>query len=193
MANPRLLVKRLKAIKNIRKITRTMELIATARFKKAMDRATEATAYTRKINEIVADLSRSSGDITHPLLVKPETTASAKLLTLNSNRGLCGGYNAAVLRVGMARLKGLRKDGVDVSLEVSGKRGISYMRFQGQEVDEKYTHFEDAPKFDEVEVIAERYMDLYTSGQIGLMWRTRSSSIPPGSKPSSQRCCLSAN
>ncbi|QDT63971.1 ATP synthase F1 subunit gamma [Calycomorphotria hydatis] len=166
MANPRLLVKRLKAIKNIRKITRTMELIATARFKKAMDRATEAAAYTKKIGEIVADLARSSGDITHPLLVKPETTKNSTLLVLNSNRGLCGGYNAGVLRQAMGRMRSQRKDGMNVSLEVSGKRGISYMKFQGQAVEESYTHFEDAPGFDEVEVLANRFIEEYTSGKL---------------------------
>ena len=63
MANPRALDKRRKSIKNIRKITRTMELIATARFKKALDRATEADAYTRKISELAADLSKNAGDL----------------------------------------------------------------------------------------------------------------------------------
>ena len=74
MANTRELVKRRKAIRNIRKITRTMELIATARFKKAMDRTIEADAYTRKIAELAADLSANAGDIKHPLLVpQPDT------------------------------------------------------------------------------------------------------------------------
>ncbi len=68
MAKARAIVKRLKAVKNIRKITRTMELIATARFKRAMDRASQAAAYTRKISEIVADLSRANLQISHPLL-----------------------------------------------------------------------------------------------------------------------------
>ena len=70
MANTRQLVSRRKAIRNIRKITRTMELIATARFKKALDRATEAEAYTRKIAELAADLSAAAANITHPLLAE---------------------------------------------------------------------------------------------------------------------------
>ena len=78
MAKARAIVKRLKAVKNIRKITRTMELIATARFKKAMDRASQAAAYTRKISEIVADLSRANLQISHPLLeARPEPKATA--------------------------------------------------------------------------------------------------------------------
>src|SRR2546430_2778671 len=105
MANKRLIVNRLKAIKNIRKITRTMELIATSRFKKALDRASEAEAYTRKIAELAADLSASAANISHPLLEKRETIRRDCLLVLSSNRGLCGGYNAAILREANAALR----------------------------------------------------------------------------------------
>src|ERR1700712_303409 len=105
MANTRVLVKRRKAIRNIRKITRTMELIATARFKKAMDRATEAATYTRKISELVADLSKSAMTFTHPLLQSHAEEKHSILLILTSNRGLCGGYNSSVLRLAQRRMK----------------------------------------------------------------------------------------
>src|SRR5438477_12454001 len=98
MANTRALVKRRKAIRNIRKITRTMELIATARFKKAMDRAIEADAFTRKIAELAADLAASATEIKHPLLEKRAEVKNSVLLILTSNRGLCGGYNGTILR-----------------------------------------------------------------------------------------------
>src|SRR2546423_15265683 len=91
MANSRVIVKRRKAIRNIRKITRTMELIATARFKKALDRATEAEAYTRKIAEIVADLGKTDLEVSHPLLEPRAEVKRATLLVLTSNRGLAGG------------------------------------------------------------------------------------------------------
>ena len=103
MAKARAIVKRRKAVRNIRKITRTMELIATARFKKAMDRATEAAAYTKKINEIVADLAAADLTFSHPLLQKPAEEKKVVLLVLTSNRGLCGGYNGGILRQAMAR------------------------------------------------------------------------------------------
>src|SRR5258708_39380093 len=98
MAQIRTLVKRRKAVRNIRKITRTMELIATARFKKALDRAVEAEAYTRKIAELAADLSTSATDLSHPLLDQREPVKNSLLLVICSNRGLCGGYNASILR-----------------------------------------------------------------------------------------------
>src|SRR5881275_306977 len=99
MANLRALVKRRKAVRNIRKITRTMELISTARFKKALDRATEAEAYTRKIAELVADLGATALEVSHPLLAEREPVRRALLLVLTSNRGLAGGYNGNVVRV----------------------------------------------------------------------------------------------
>src|SRR6202521_6075875 len=119
MAKTRAIVKRRKAIRNIRKITRTMELIATARFKKALDRATEAEAYTRKIAELAADLSASATNIKHPLLEKREQVKNSLLLVICSNRGLCGGYNASILREAGARIRQISQEGVTLHLELS--------------------------------------------------------------------------
>ncbi len=166
MANARLIIKRLKAVKNIRKITRTMELIATARFKKAMDRATEAKAYTQKIAEIVGDLSAAELSFSHPLLQKRESEERVLVLVLTSNRGLCGGYNSSVLRQAGVCLEELEKSRKNVVLEVSGKRGISSFKFEGRKADLEFTHFEDKPSFEEVDELATRYIDLYTSGAI---------------------------
>jgi F-type H+-transporting ATPase subunit gamma len=159
MAKARAIIKRLKAVRNIRKITRTMELIATARFKRAMDRASEAAAYTRKISEIVADLSRANLQISHPLLESRPESKSSIILTLTSNRGLCGGYNSGVLRQVMARVRESKETGEAITLEVSGKRGINFLRFQGRPGDRTFTHFEDKPTFEQVEELADRYIE----------------------------------
>ena len=166
MAKARAIVKRLKAVKNIRKITRTMELIATARFKKAMDRATEAASYTMKISEIVADLSKADLSFSHPLLQQPEEQTKNVLLVLTSNRGLCGGYNGAVLRHVTTRLKQAKKSGEELAIEVAGKRGLSYLKFQELEYAKAYTNFEDKPRYDEVEEIADRYIEGFIAGDI---------------------------
>lgn len=166
MAKARALVTRRKSIRNIRKITRTMELIATARFKKAMDRATAAAAYTKKLSEIVADLSQSSLSFSHPLLKQPETVENGVLLVLTSNRGLCGGYNSGVLRLAVNRLREARAGSEKLSLEVSGKRGLNFMKYEGYPVEHPYTHFEDKPRFDEAEVLANRYIKDFVAGRI---------------------------
>lgn len=165
MANLRILLKRRKAVRNIRKITRTMELIATARFKKALDRATEADAYTRKIAELAADLSKNAGEVSHPLLVTRPVKKSL-LLVITANRGLCGGYNGSIIREGMHTVRGYRDAGTPFDLETAGKRGIAFFKFQGIPRVAEYTNFNEKPTFAEVDVLANRYIDLFTSGQI---------------------------
>jgi F-type H+-transporting ATPase subunit gamma len=166
MASTRALVKRRKAVRNIRKITRTMELIATARFKKALDRASQAEAYTRKITELAADLSSSATEVSHPLLQTREEVHNAVLLVIGSNRGLCGGYNAGILREANQRLRQLRTEATTLHLELSGKRPIAFFRYQGIRADHIYTQFEDRPRFEEVEEIANRYIEGFIRGQI---------------------------
>lgn len=165
MANLRALVKRRKAVRNIRKITKTMELIATARFKKALDRATEAEAYTRKIAELAADLSRNAGEVSHPLLaVRP--VKKSLLLVITSNRGLCGGYNGSVLREAVAVTRRMTEAGTPFDLEVSGKRGMAFFKFQRVPRAREYDRFEDKPTYEQVDEVASRYIDLFVSGQI---------------------------
>jgi F-type H+-transporting ATPase subunit gamma len=166
MASTRVLVKRRKAVRNIKKITRTMELIATARFKKAMDRASEAAAYTRKIAELVADLSATAGNVSHPLLKNHDQVKNGVLLVLGSNRGLCGGYNAGILREAMIAIRRMNDEGVTLHLELSGKRPINFFKFAGIKAEQTYTHFEDKPAFAEVEPIADRYIKGYIDGTI---------------------------
>jgi F-type H+-transporting ATPase subunit gamma len=166
MAKARALDKRRKSIRNIRKITRTMELIATARFKKAMDRAHAATAYTRRITQLVADLANSGLQVRHPLLEGREHTQRAVLLVLTANRGLCGGYNGNVQRAGFARHAELLAQVPQVALELSGKRGIAAAKFRHIAVNEAFTHFEDKPSFAQVEVLAHRYLASYSAGTL---------------------------
>ncbi len=166
MAKARALDKRRKSIRNIRKITRTMELIATARFRKAMDRATAATAFTRRITQLVTDLSRSGLEVQHPLLQAHPQIESAVLLVLTANRGLCGGYNGNVQRAALARWAELTAQLPEARLELSGKRGISAFRYRKIVPHQAYTHFEDKTRFEEIEILANRYLDEYLSGKI---------------------------
>ncbi len=166
MAKTRELVVRRKAIRNIRKITRTMELIATARFKKAMDRTVEAAAYTKKIAEIAAELSASAQDVTHPLLVKREKISKKILLVICSNRGLCGGYNAGILREATNSLNAAKSRGEETLLELSGKRAIAFFKYQQIVPVATYINFEDKPKFDEVEPLADKFIREFISGNV---------------------------
>ena len=166
MANARALDKRRKSIRNIRKITRTMDLIATARYKKAMERAAAVTAYTDQLSKIVNSLAAAGTEVEHPLLQQRENPKAARVLVLSSNRGLCGGYNASILRATVPRIDELRSSIKDVAVDVSGKRGINGLNFRGYESDQTYMQFEDQPPYDEVEKIASGYLEQYVTGKM---------------------------
>lgn len=150
----------------MRRITRTMELIATARFKKAMDRASAATSYTNRITQLVADLTRAGLEVSHPLLESRDQPECGKLLVLTSNRGFCSGFNGTLIRAGLARRKELSDELSEVQVEVSGKKGIAGFKFARIPVAQQFTHFEDKPSFNEVDEIASRYLDEYIAGKI---------------------------
>ncbi len=167
MANPRTLDKRRKSVRNIKKITRTMELIATARFKQAMDRASAATAFTQRMTQLVADLTTADLQFQHPLLEKRESKKKAVLLVLTSNRGLCGGYNGNICRAAFPRVKQLQEEYDEVELRISGKKGVAIFRVQRRLTpDVTYLQFEDKPRYEEVEPIATDLLEKYQTGEI---------------------------
>ncbi len=143
-----------------------MELIATARFKKAMDRAHASTAYTKRITQLVADLATAGLEVSHPLLEPREKINRAILLVINGNRGLAGGYNSNVVRASIARLNELKSNVPQVDIELSGKRGIAAYKYRGIKAAHSYTHFEDKPSFAEVDVLATRYLEEYITGRL---------------------------
>lgn len=166
MANIRQLDKRRKSVRNIRKITRTMELIATARFKKAMERAVAATDYTKRITQIVQDLANSGTDVSHPLLQSRENVKNIDLLVLTANRGLCGGYNGNVIKVAVARRAEIINQIYGGEVSVSGKRGIGAFKYANIPVEKTYTEFEDQPSFDAVGRIADELITRFITGKV---------------------------
>ncbi len=165
MAKARALDRRRRSVRNIRKITRTMELIATARFKKAMDRSVAARDYTKQLAKIMGNIAQAGASVTHPLLaVRP--TQRAAVLVLTGNRGLCGGYNSNVVRQSVALLGQWKSERVAANVAVSGKRGISALKFRGVDIAETYTTFEDKPEFAAVAPIGQAYLAAYAAGEI---------------------------
>src|SRR5881227_1260643 len=127
MAKARAIVKRRKAVRNIRKITKTMQMIATAKFQKSLKRAVGTKPYTRKVGELVRELARSVGNVDHVLLRRPtdeNRTNRIALVVLTSNRGLAGAYNGSVLRAANAFIKQQILAGKTVDLFVAGKKAI---------------------------------------------------------------------
>ncbi len=166
MAKARALDKRRKSIKNIRKITRTMELVSTAQFRPAMLRANAADSYAKRIVQLVSDLAQTGLKTEHPLLAKRETKKRAVLFILTANRGMCGGYNSSVLRVALAKLRELQSEYEQVDLFVSGKRGISFLKYRKIEIERSYTEFDHKPSYDSVLELANELLTLYKKGDI---------------------------
>lgn len=163
MANRRVLVKRRKAARNIRKITRTMQLIATARFQAAHNRATAGKPYTEKLTQLMENLASAAGGVKHPLMAQNEEAERRALLVLTSNRGMCGGYNSHVLR---AAGDFLSDSEIPVDVSMVGKKGVAFFRFLGNEMAETATEVADAPRFDQVEPMANRLMERFAAGEL---------------------------
>jgi F-type H+-transporting ATPase subunit gamma len=165
MAKARALDRRRRSVRNIRKITRTMELIATARFKKAMDRSIAARDYTKQLAKIMENISAVGASVSHPLLeVRPAQRAA--VLVLTGNRGLCGGYNSNIVRQAVALLGQWKSERVATDLSVSGKRGITALKFRGFEIGERYMEFEDKPDFAAVAPIGKAFLEAYETAAI---------------------------
>src|SRR5689334_17749559 len=134
MAKARAIVKRRKAVRNIKKITKTMQMIATAKFQKSLKRAVGTKPFTMKVRELVRELAASVGaNVDHPLLRTPTDdtrTNRIALVVLTSNRGLAGAYNGSVLRATMHFIRVQEAAGKTVDLYVAGKKAVSYFNFQ---------------------------------------------------------------
>lgn len=160
---------RIRAVSNIQRITKTMQMIATARFQAAQKRTLASQPYTRQILQMVRELSavlstRQEEGLSHPLLQAPQPPTGRKLLlVIASNRGLCGGYNANILRTAMEWIS--RQEGTDVDVEVVGKKAMAYFRFIRRPVAAFHGQFGDKPTYEQVEELAQRYIDEFSAGK----------------------------
>lgn len=169
MARARAIIKRRKAVRNIRKITRTMQLIATARFQQAHNRAAAGQPYVTRIRDLVGQLG-GGGDVDHPLLKANPDTAPDLVLVLTSSRGLAGGYNSNVLRRAIQQIDELQGQGRQVLVHMVGKKGITYFKFLGRSLDATHMQFGDRPRYEQVAELAERFMERYAAGQLRSVW-----------------------
>ena len=173
MAKARAIVKRRKAVRNIRKITKTMQMIATAKFQKALKRAVGTKPYTQKVRELVGELAASIGDVDHPLLRKVEAgqgTNRIALVAISSDRGLAGAYNGTVLRAAAAFMRQQEAAGKTIELHLAGKKGISYFNFQKRTIARKFDQFADAPKFVDVDRVADGFIADFVDGKVDAVY-----------------------
>ena len=166
MAGAKEIRKRISSVRNTRKITRTMEMVSTAKSKRMVDRVNEAKPYGLKIAEIIESLEGLKDTVDSPFLRNAEHPSKVLLLVVTANRGLCGGYNTNILKLARNRINEIRSMNSEVALHVVGKKGISFFKFIQQPVDVKYDNVDDSFKYEMAEVIAYELMNLFVSREV---------------------------
>ncbi len=168
MAKARAIVKRRKAVRNIRKITKTMQMIATAKFQKSLKRAVGTKPYTMKVRQLVRDLAKNVGNVDHPLLRMPTDEDRKNLVVLvviTSNRGLAGAYNGGILRTANAFIRQQEADGNRVELHVVGKKGINYFNYQHRPMAGRHDA-KDALAYGDIDHVITPLMKRFVDGQV---------------------------
>lgn len=164
MAKGRELKRRIKTVENTRKITRTMELVATSRMKRAQDRVAAARPYARALADVIGDLYSPDLAERFPLLRQPDQVKRAAVVLLTSNRGLCGAFNANLIREARGLLARLKKDGTEVELHAVGRKGIGYFKYVGQPMAVQRTDITDRPRAEDAASLVDDLMKGFING-----------------------------
>jgi len=164
MAQIRAIRKRMTAVGTIARITKTMQMIATAKFTAALARAKDSRPYTDAIRNLVGEVSGAAGDYDSPLFSAKANTETELLLVITSDRGLCGAYNGNVLKKAVQYLRATKSENKELEVETSGKKAVSFFKFQKIVPLEKHT-LGDKPTFEDVARIADHYMEGFSEGK----------------------------
>jgi F-type H+-transporting ATPase subunit gamma len=153
------------AVRSIQRITKTMQMIANTKFARAAHRAQATRPYTDRIERLVGEVIAAAGDVDHPLMRGPEKPAGRQLLLLiASDRGLCGAYNAHVLRTAHPVVKELQAAGTGFALEVAGKKAVAFLKFHRIEIERRH-QIGDTPRYETVKELADRYLASFLAGE----------------------------
>lgn len=163
---PKEIRKRIKSVSSTKKITKTMELVSTSKMKRAQDRVQAAGPYTAKLDEIISAIAGGGASMNLPLLEKRDTVRKVLVLLLTANRGLCGGFNANLIRLCKNTVAEQKSQGRDVRLEVVGKKGNATLRFQGYQIARSVADVTDKPSFDDARRIVDPIVKLFTDKEV---------------------------
>ena len=170
MAKGRELKGRIKSVENTRKITRTMEMVATSKMKRAQDRVVAARPYARALADVIASLYNPALAERFPLLRQPAKEARAAVILLTSNRGLAGAFNANLIKEARALITKLESAGVHVELHVVGKKGVGYFRYVGRAVAVTRTDITDKPTAADAASLVESLMARFISADLDAVY-----------------------
>jgi F-type H+-transporting ATPase subunit gamma len=170
MAKGRELKGRIKSVENTRKITRTMEMVATSKMKRAQERVAAARPFATVLTEVISSLYSSELAERFPLLRQPATIRRAAVLVLTANRGLAGGFNSNIIKEARGLMARLTSESVDVELHVVGRKGLGYFRYVGQDIKTSRTDITDRPTVTEAGELVDGLMDRFASGALDAVY-----------------------
>jgi F-type H+-transporting ATPase subunit gamma len=171
MAKARALKGRIRSVTNTRKITKTMELVATSKLKRAQDRVVGARPYAEALQQVIADLVTPELAERFPLLRQPEPPAKggpkrAAVILLTSNRGLAGGFNSNLIKEARRRIEELEGQGYSVDLHGIGKKGIGFVKYLGRTLSTQRIDIADKPTVDHAAEIVQQLIEQYINGEL---------------------------
>lgn len=184
MAGSKEIKKRIGSVKNTRKITRTMEMVSTAKSKKLVDRVHAAQPYANKLREVMINLAQAGGVADSPFLKSVEDPRKIALLVMTANRGLCGGYNSNTLKLARARFEILKSEDREVDLYVVGKKGLAYFKFINFEVKDSWIEIDDGLQYAQAEKLALFFMNSFVEGTyekievVSTLYKSAGSQVP---------------
>jgi F-type H+-transporting ATPase subunit gamma len=165
-AQVRVLRQRVKSVRSTQKITKAQEMIATSRIAKAQAKVAAAAPYSRQITEVLTALA-SASTLDHPLLNERESPTRAGILLISADRGLCGGYNSAVIKAAEELGALLRSQGKEPVVYVIGRKGLGYFTFRHRPVAASWTGFSERPTYADAERATEALLPAFTAGSAG--------------------------
>jgi len=174
MAKGRELKGRIKSVENTKKITRTMEMVATSKMKRAVDRVAAARPYAAALAEVIGDLYSDELAEQFPLLRQPAQMRRAAHIILTSNRGLCGGFNANLVKEARVQLAALEQRGLAVELHVVGKKGIGYFKYVNRAMAAQRIDISDKPTAADASSLVDSLMARFISGDLDAVFVTSS-------------------
>ncbi len=145
MAKGRELKGRIKSVENTRKITRTLEMVATSKLKRTQDRVGAARPYAQALRDVIASLYSPDLAEQFPLLRQPAKAKRAAVMLMTANRGLAGAFNANLIKEARATIARLEREGVEVDIHAVGRKGLGYFRYIGRKVASSRTDIGDRP------------------------------------------------
>jgi F-type H+-transporting ATPase subunit gamma len=170
MAKGRELKTRIKSVENTRKITKTLEMVATSKMKRTQDRVSAARPYAQALSDVIASLYSPDLAERFPLLRQPTQVKRAAVILLTANRGLAGAFNANLIKEARATINRLEGEGVTVDIHTVGKKGAGYFRYLGRTMVSTRIDIGDKPTADQAAEIVNDLTEAFARGELDAVY-----------------------